>query len=88
MIGPQDAEHPPTSFYVIRVTSKPPCVVVWLAFLAGIKGLERYQICRELEEKLRELTITQKVCWRDLPAERIKPLEVTFQPITALYFDN
>ena len=57
------------------VSSKPPCVVVWLAFLAGIKGLDRYQICRELEEKLKELTITQKVCWRDLPAARIKPLE-------------
>ena len=61
---------------MIRVTSKPPCVVVWLAFLAGIKGLERYQICRGLEEKLKELTITQKVCWRDLPGGRIKPLEV------------
>ena len=63
---------------MIRVTSKPPCVVVWLAFLAGIKGLERYQICRELEEKLKELTITQKVCWRDLPGERIKPIEVHY----------
>ena len=28
--------------------------MVWLAFLAGIKGLDRYQICRELEEKLKE----------------------------------
>ena len=63
---------------MIRVTSKPPCVVVWLAFLAGIKGLQRYQICRGLEEKLKELTITQKVCWRDLPGERIKPIEVHF----------
>ena len=60
-IRDSDTEHSPTSFYVIRVTSKPPCVVVWLAFLAGIPGLVRYQICRELESKLRELTIKQKV---------------------------
>ena len=68
-------DNHPTSFYVIRVTSKPPCVVVWLAFLAGIPGLLRYQICRELEGKLKELTITQKVCWKDLPMDRIKQFE-------------
>ena len=55
--------------------------MVWLAFLAGIKGLDRYQICRELEEKLKELTITQKVCWRDLPAARIKPLEAVLDEV-------
>ena len=36
-----DHDHNPTSFYVIRVTSKPPCVVVWVAFLAGIPGIVR-----------------------------------------------
>ena len=71
----EDNDLPPSSFYVIRVTSKPPCVVVWLAFLAGIPGYERHQICRELQDKLMELTITQKVSWRDLPVRRIKQLD-------------
>ena len=71
----EENDDPPTSFYVIRVTSKPPCVVVWLAFLAGIPGYVRHQICRELQDKLMELTITQKVSWRDLPVRRIKQLE-------------
>ena len=65
----------PTSFYVIRVTSKPPCVVVWLAFLGGIPGSIRNQIFHELRQKVESLTITQRVCWRDLPPHRIKPVQ-------------
>ena len=57
------------------MTSKPRWVVVWCAFLAGIPGLVRYQICRDLKQKIEELTITQKVCWKDLPLDRIKQIE-------------
>jgi len=71
----RDENDQPTSFYVIRVTSKPPCVVVWLAFLGGIPGSVRHGIFHELKEKIQALTITQRVCWKDLPITRIKPLE-------------
>ena len=63
----------PTSFYVIRVTSKPPCLVVWVAFLGGIIGSERHAIVSELTAQLRQLTMRQTVTWRDLPPGKMKP---------------
>ena len=68
----RDAEGHPTSFYVIRVTSKPPCLVVWLAFLGGILGSERHKIVQELTGKIEDLTITQRVGWKDIPLTKIK----------------
>ena len=67
-----EAGHP-TSFYVIKVTSKPPCLVVWVAFLGGIPGSERHKIVSDLSEKLRDVTMKQRVTWRDLPPSKIKP---------------
>ena len=40
----RDEKDHPYSFYVIRVTSKPPCFVVWLAFLGGTPGSLRHSI--------------------------------------------
>ena len=71
----RDEKDQPISFYVIRVTSKPPCFVVWLAFLGGTPGSLRHAIYQELVAKLQALTITQRVCWRDLPSHRIKVQE-------------
>ena len=66
-------DQQPTSFYVIRVTSKPPCLVVWLAFLAGTTGSVRHGIMLELYEKLKQLTVRQRICWKDIPRSKIKP---------------
>jgi hypothetical protein len=63
----------PVSFYVVRVTSKPPCLVVWLAFLAGITGSVRHGIMLQLYDKLKQLTVRQRVCWKDIPRSKIKP---------------
>ncbi|XP_038066587.1 KICSTOR complex protein SZT2-like [Patiria miniata] len=52
-----DASSPPTSFYLIRVQSKAPCVVIRLAFLGGTPGHERNQIVSELRQKLQDLTV-------------------------------
>ena len=73
----RDEKGHPNSFYVIRVTSKPPCFVVWLAFLGGTPGSLRHKIYQELVGKLRKLTVTQRVCWRDLPEHRILKVEGT-----------
>ena len=71
----RDDKEQPTSFYVIRVTSKPPCFVVWLAFLGGTPGSLRHAIYHELRQKLAGLTISQRVCWRDLPSHRIRTVD-------------
>lgn len=40
-----DKEKPPVSFFVVRVTSKPPpCLVIRLAFLGGMPGHTRNQV--------------------------------------------
>jgi KICSTOR complex protein SZT2 len=68
-----ESEVPPTSFYVVRVTSKPPCLVVWLAFLAGIPGSVRHAIMLELYDRLKLLTVRQRIGWRDIPLAKIRP---------------
>ncbi|XP_077980912.1 KICSTOR complex protein SZT2-like isoform X2 [Glandiceps talaboti] len=54
-----DKDGPPTSFYILRVTSKPPCMVLRLAFLGGTPGHERNEIVNALKEKLLRLTLPQ-----------------------------
>jgi len=73
----RDEQGHPVSFYVIKVTSKPPCLVVWVAFLGGIPGSERHKIVSELTGRLAEVTMKQRVTWRDLPASKIRPVEVS-----------
>ncbi|KFM65400.1 Protein SZT2, partial [Stegodyphus mimosarum] len=60
-----EADKPPTSFYVIRVTSKPPCVVIRLAFLGGLPGLLRYEIVNDLREKILNLKLTKRAATKD-----------------------
>ncbi|XP_052100492.1 KICSTOR complex protein SZT2-like isoform X3 [Mytilus californianus] len=45
----------PTSFLLLRSISKPPCIVLRCAFLAGTSGRNRYKTLGELKEKLRNL---------------------------------
>jgi hypothetical protein len=45
----RDAEKPPSSFYIIRVTSKPPCVVINVAFLNGTPGYLRHKVILQFE---------------------------------------
>ncbi|XP_022100207.1 KICSTOR complex protein SZT2-like isoform X2 [Acanthaster planci] len=52
-----DGSSSPTSFYLIRVQSKAPCVVIRLAFLGGTSGHERNKIVSELRHKLQDLTV-------------------------------
>ena len=57
----EDPKGSPTSFYLVRVTSKAPGVVIRLGFLGGTPGHVRNKIVKELKEKLQALTITQKL---------------------------
>ena len=63
----------PTSFYVVKVTSKPPCLVVWVAFLGAIPGSERHKIVTDLRDQLADITMKQRVSLRDLPSFKMKP---------------
>ncbi|KAK7862806.1 hypothetical protein R5R35_004159 [Gryllus longicercus] len=54
---PSDADKPPMSFYIIRVTSKPPCVVINMAFLGGTSGLLRYEVIQELKKHIASLKL-------------------------------
>ncbi|XP_071800440.1 KICSTOR complex protein SZT2-like isoform X4 [Asterias amurensis] len=56
----KDANSPPTSFYLIRILSKAPCVVIRLAFLGGTPGHERNKIVNKLRKRLQELTVPMK----------------------------
>ena len=61
-----DSSHKePSSFYIIRLTSKPPCVVIWLAFPGGTAGSIRYRELDRMKEKLQHLMIKQHIHWRD-----------------------
>ncbi|XP_059469171.1 KICSTOR complex protein SZT2-like [Neocloeon triangulifer] len=53
-------EKVPSSFLLMRVTSKLPCVVINLAFLGGASGCLRHQILSELKAKMRSLTFPQR----------------------------
>ena len=43
-----ESEKPPISFYLIRLTHKPPCVLIRIAFLGGTAGCIRHQVINEL----------------------------------------
>ena len=40
---------------LLRSVSKPPCIVLRCAFLAGTPGLKRYKTLKELKQKLKTL---------------------------------
>ncbi|GFT28929.1 KICSTOR complex protein SZT2 [Nephila pilipes] len=64
----EDPDKPPVSFYVIRVTSKPPCVVIRLAFLGGLPGRQRYKIVNDLREKILNLKLSKRSSAKDYPS--------------------
>ncbi|CAL1272334.1 unnamed protein product [Larinioides sclopetarius] len=61
----EDPDKPPVSFYVIRVTSKPPCVVIRLAFLGGLPGCQRYKIVNDLRDKILNLKLAKRSAGKD-----------------------
>ncbi|XP_033096872.1 KICSTOR complex protein SZT2-like isoform X3 [Anneissia japonica] len=60
MYKDDDEKSPPYSFYIIRVLSKPPCMVLRLAFLGGTSGHVRNQIMKNLKSKLVKLESPQR----------------------------
>ncbi|XP_050730013.1 KICSTOR complex protein SZT2-like isoform X17 [Eriocheir sinensis] len=51
----------PISFFVVRITSKPPpCLVIRLAFLGGTPGHIRNQMVRIIKRKIQELAFPQR----------------------------
>lgn len=55
-----ETDGPPYSFCVLRVTSKPPCMVLRLAFLGGTPGFERNNIVGQLKEKVLALKFPRR----------------------------
>ncbi|XP_014668477.1 PREDICTED: protein SZT2-like [Priapulus caudatus] len=56
----REGDGPPKSFYILRVTSKPPCMVLRVAFQGGTPGYERNQIVNQVREKLLGLSLPQR----------------------------
>lgn len=65
MYDNKDDKNVPTTFYIIRMTSKPPCVIIWLAFPGGTSGRFRNRIVQEVRSLISKLTIKQLQSWRD-----------------------
>lgn len=55
----------PNSFYIIRMASKPPCVIIWLAFPGGTPGRIRNKVVKEVTNLISTLNIKQTQSWRD-----------------------
>ena len=43
--------------------SKPPCVILWVAFLGGASGILRHRELTELKARLRDLKVVQQRPW-------------------------
>ncbi|XP_069157334.1 KICSTOR complex protein SZT2 isoform X2 [Procambarus clarkii] len=57
-----DKEKTPVSFFVVRITSKPPpCLVIRLAFLGGTPGHIRNQLVSHIREKIQGLTFPSRM---------------------------
>ncbi|KAK8725745.1 hypothetical protein OTU49_010453, partial [Cherax quadricarinatus] len=57
-----DKEKTPVSFFVVRITSKPPpCLVIRLAFLGGTPGHIRNQLVGHIREKIQGLTFPSRM---------------------------
>ncbi|XP_051789206.1 KICSTOR complex protein SZT2 isoform X2 [Erpetoichthys calabaricus] len=55
------SDHPPTSFYLVRLISKAPCMVLRLGFPIGTPALLRNKIVDELRERILQLRFPQRV---------------------------
>ncbi|KAG7166246.1 KICSTOR complex protein SZT2-like 2 [Homarus americanus] len=57
-----DGEEQPISFFMVRITSKPPpCLVIRLAFLGGTPGHVRNQLVGHISERIQGLTFPSRV---------------------------
>ncbi|XP_046747125.1 KICSTOR complex protein SZT2-like [Diprion similis] len=74
----KEIDKPPVSFSLIRVTCKPPCVVLNIAFAGGTEGVIRHNVVVDLLECLSRLTLPNRPTeQRETPCCIIlsKPLE-------------
>ncbi len=81
-----DSNSHPSSFYMIRITSKPPCVVLWLAFPGGTPGTLRYAQSELIKKRICELRLEQRGQEQKACNILEKPLEkilVRYQKIPA-----
>eukprot|EP00095_Tigriopus_kingsejongensis_P000360 maker-scaffold1056_size66302-snap-gene-0.17 protein:Tk00360 transcript:maker-scaffold1056_size66302-snap-gene-0.17-mRNA-1 annotation:"protein szt2-like" len=60
----EEGDKVPFTFYIIRLASSPPCVVLWVAFLGGTSGVLRHKEVESLCQKISDLTITQGYPWK------------------------
>lgn len=60
----EENDKVPFTFYIIRLTCIPPCVVIWVAFLGGTSGVLRHHEVQNLKQSLSSLTITQSNPWK------------------------
>ncbi|TRY67945.1 hypothetical protein TCAL_03430, partial [Tigriopus californicus] len=60
----EEGDKVPFTFYIIRLTCNPPCVVIWVAFLGGTSGVLRHHEVQNLKQSLSSLTITQSNPWK------------------------
>nr|CAD7404145.1 unnamed protein product [Timema cristinae] len=56
----RENDKPPFSFYMIRVTSKPPFVVIIVAFLVGTPARLRHEVVEQLKERISLMTVPQR----------------------------
>lgn len=55
-----DRDKPPVSFYLVRLTHKPPCVLIRIAFLGGTAGSIRQKIVADLKKVIQSLVFPQR----------------------------
>uniref|UniRef100_T1IR37 A-kinase anchor protein 2 C-terminal domain-containing protein n=1 Tax=Strigamia maritima TaxID=126957 RepID=T1IR37_STRMM len=60
-----DPGKPPISFYIIRVSSKTPCMSIRLAFLGGASGDIRNEVINKLKEEILSLPFQQRPVVKD-----------------------
>ena len=53
-------DDPPSSFLLIRVPSKTPCLVLHLAFLGGTPGYQRHEVVKQLKLKVMALKFPKR----------------------------
>lgn len=56
----KEIDKPPVSFSLIRVSCKPPCVVLNIAFAGGTEGIVRHNVVMDLLECLAKLTLPNR----------------------------
>ncbi|XP_063220375.1 KICSTOR complex protein SZT2-like isoform X2 [Bacillus rossius redtenbacheri] len=53
-------DKPPSRFYLMQVTAKPPCIVLIVAFIEGTPASFRHEVINYLKEKIYFLTFPQR----------------------------